>query len=249
MRELVLSWLEKGADRVMNLPVYREPESGSRPPVIAHRGAWENKLCVENTMAAFHWAKALGVQGVELDVHFTRDNVAVIQHDPDLFRIFKKHDVIHELTFKELREVAPDLPSLEEALAIPGLHFMIEIKTELSANNLSVLRERVAHLRPRDDFHLLVLRPDLIRERPEFPSECWVLVGEVNLQPFVDLAIEKKYAGVAGHYLGMSKSLITKLHDHGLKAGSGFIPSKNLYNREWSRGIDWVFTNTPSRLV
>jgi glycerophosphoryl diester phosphodiesterase len=56
--------------------------------IIGHRGA--AGLAPENTLAAFRRACALGVTGIELDVHLSADSVLVVHHDytlhPDLTR-------------------------------------------------------------------------------------------------------------------------------------------------------------------
>lgn len=48
--------------------------------LIAHRGASREKP--ENTLSAFRRALELDADGVELDVHATRDGVVVVHHDP-----------------------------------------------------------------------------------------------------------------------------------------------------------------------
>ena len=53
-----------------------------RPSVIAHRGASGYEY--ENSLAAFRRAIMLGSDGVELDVHATRDGGIVIYHDPEI---------------------------------------------------------------------------------------------------------------------------------------------------------------------
>lgn len=50
------------------------------PEIIAHRGA--SRECRENTLAAFARALEQGADGIELDVHGTRDGVLVVHHDP-----------------------------------------------------------------------------------------------------------------------------------------------------------------------
>jgi glycerophosphoryl diester phosphodiesterase len=55
------------------------------PLIIAHRGA--SAECPENTLPAFRRALALDVDGIELDVHVTRDGVPVVFHDPALRRM------------------------------------------------------------------------------------------------------------------------------------------------------------------
>ena len=52
------------------------------PLKIAHRGG--SGLWPENTMAAFDNAIAAGADGIELDVHLTKDNVLVVHHDESL---------------------------------------------------------------------------------------------------------------------------------------------------------------------
>ena len=52
------------------------------PELIAHRGAPRERL--ENTRTSFAAALAHGADGVELDVHFTRDHVPVVHHDATL---------------------------------------------------------------------------------------------------------------------------------------------------------------------
>lgn len=56
----------------------------SRPLIFAHRGG--SALAPENTVAAFDHAMALGVDGIELDVRFSRDAVVVVHHDATLSR-------------------------------------------------------------------------------------------------------------------------------------------------------------------
>jgi glycerophosphoryl diester phosphodiesterase len=58
--------------------------STRRPQVFAHRGG--SALAPENTIAAFDHGLALGADGLELDVHLSRDGVVVVHHDRMLER-------------------------------------------------------------------------------------------------------------------------------------------------------------------
>ena len=55
-----------------------------RPQVFAHRGG--SALRPENTFAAFDHGLSLGADGLELDVHLSRDDVVVVHHDATLDR-------------------------------------------------------------------------------------------------------------------------------------------------------------------
>ena len=58
--------------------------ASTRPLVFAHRGG--SALAPENTLAAFDRAVTLGADGLELDVHLSRDGVVVVHHDLTLDR-------------------------------------------------------------------------------------------------------------------------------------------------------------------
>jgi glycerophosphoryl diester phosphodiesterase len=70
-----------------------------RPSVIAHRGASGYEY--ENSRAAFRRAVMLDADGVELDIHATRDGGIVVHHDPDV----PGFGPIAEMTLAEARQV------------------------------------------------------------------------------------------------------------------------------------------------
>ena len=74
--------------------------SPSRPLVFAHRGG--AGLAPENTLAAFDHGLALGADGLELDVHLSRDGVVVVHHDRTLARTTDLEGAVAERTAAEL---------------------------------------------------------------------------------------------------------------------------------------------------
>ena len=94
-----------------------------RPLVLGHRGA--SAAAPENTIAAFERARALGADGVELDVRRSADGVLMVHHDAEVAGL----GVLAERTFTEVRGARPDLPTFEEALAAcRGLVVNAEVK-------------------------------------------------------------------------------------------------------------------------
>jgi glycerophosphoryl diester phosphodiesterase len=89
-----------------------------RPSVIAHRGASGYEY--ENSRAAFRRAIMLDADGVELDVHATRDGGIVVHHDPD----FPGAGPIARLSLTEARQLrlrnGEPLPVLTEILELVG---------------------------------------------------------------------------------------------------------------------------------
>jgi len=247
MQDKLLSWAEKSCDVLMDWRKYPSAEHLKAPLLIAHRGAWDSAI-TENTMAAFKKAQSCGMDGIELDVHFTADDVPVVHHDPELSRLHGRTERILDLKFEDLRRIAPAVPTFEEVLALKNLHFMVEIKTALTPGHLKILEGKMQGLAPVRDFHLLSLEPDLVRESSAFPGKSWILVGQVQMRTLVEISIAHEFGGAAGHYLGMTRGLIDRLHARQQAAGVGFVASRNMLNRERARGVDFVFTNTAEKI-
>jgi glycerophosphoryl diester phosphodiesterase len=109
-----------------------------RTHVIAHRGASGYEY--ENSRAAFRRAVMLDADGVELDVHATRDGDIVVHHDPDLPGV----GPIALLTSSEARQVrirnGETLPLLQEVLDLVGDHDVwIEVKSLPCAHDPALL--------------------------------------------------------------------------------------------------------------
>jgi len=71
-----------------------------RPQVFAHRGG--AALRPENTIAAFDHGLSLGADGLEFDVHLSRDGVVVVHHDATLERTTNGRGQLADLTAAEL---------------------------------------------------------------------------------------------------------------------------------------------------
>lgn len=71
--------------------------------VLGHRGA--SAYAPDNTRAAFELAVELGADGVETDIHLTKDGVPVIQHNYEIDRNSNGTGAVEEMTFEELRQL------------------------------------------------------------------------------------------------------------------------------------------------
>lgn len=120
-------------------------ERSRRPLVFAHRGG--RALGPENTLAAFDLGLAAGADGLELDVHLSRDGVPVVHHDAELDRCTDWSGPIAGRTADELatldaayryddsggfpfRGRGLGVPTLAEVLArYPDVPVIVEIKS------------------------------------------------------------------------------------------------------------------------
>lgn len=62
-------------------------------------------MCPENTLPAFEKAVDIGADGVELDIHLSRDGRLVVIHDEMLDRTTNGHGFVKDFTLAELKKL------------------------------------------------------------------------------------------------------------------------------------------------
>ncbi|MFT4518016.1 MAG: glycerophosphoryl diester phosphodiesterase [Halioglobus sp.] len=216
--------------------------------IISHRGEHDNVTVMENTLEAFSAARKAGVWGIECDIRWTADLVPVICHDPGPLRVFGIEKVVRELSFAELRSVAPLIPSLSEVIAEFGgnTHLMLEIKAEIwpdPSRQEDSLRSLLAPLIAVTHYHILALDPTLFTRVSFLPSQCFLPVSEINVRSLSRIALTQGFAGLGGHYLLLGNRLKERHAALDQRLGIGFPRSRNSLYRELNRGIEWVFSN------
>ena len=108
--------------------------------IYAHRGA--SAYAPENTLPAFQAAMEQGADGIELDVHLSRDGELVVIHDEELDRTTNGTGLVKDHTLAELKKLCADngmsgygdvrIPTLQEVLELvkpSGMLVNIELKT------------------------------------------------------------------------------------------------------------------------
>ena len=221
--------------------------------IVSHRGEYDNRSVFENTLPAFAAARASGVWGIEFDIRWTKDLRPVVIHDADLKRVFGIDLGIAGIKLEALRSACPQVPSLAEVIQKFGqkLHLMVELKKENYPDPVrqnQILKQCLAALQPRVDYHLISLTPAMFDLITFVPPSTFVPIAQWNLKRFSDLALAKKMAGLAGHYFLLSNALLAKHRANGQQVGTGYPGSKNCLFREINRGVEWIFSNKAAAL-
>jgi glycerophosphoryl diester phosphodiesterase len=111
------------------------------PVPYVHRGGPVGT--VENTMAAFGRAHAMGFRYFETDVHATSDGVLVAFHDRTLRRVAGERSAIETMSASEVRAVrlgGERIPFLADLIgAFPDVRFNIDPKHDAAARPLATL--------------------------------------------------------------------------------------------------------------
>ena len=118
--------------------------------VIGHRGA--RNLWPENSLDGFERTRALGIEGVEFDVHIARDGELVVIHDPTLDRTTEGQGPVADRTAAELAATklrdggGAGVPTLDQVLDVfagSGVELHIEIKTDITGHRYRGLEQRL----------------------------------------------------------------------------------------------------------
>lgn len=166
----------------------------SGPLIYAHRG--DRSRAPDNTLEAYLLAIEAGADGVELDVRRTLDGILILHHED--------HDPLvgtfASTTSHDLRDAAPQIPTLREALdAIPSNVFInVEIKNNKRQAGFDeerlIVDQAVAEIRAHDDpARILVSSFDSLAMRragevaPEF-LRGQLIVNPVTLDVGIGLA-------------------------------------------------------------
>lgn len=152
--------------------------------VFGHRGA--KAYAPMNTLPAFELAAQQGADGVELDVHFSKDRKLVVIHDFTLDSTTNGHGRVRGMTLAQLKELdagswfgetfrGVQIPTLEEVFEAVGKKLFINVEIKVEAPDTDGLEQAVADKIARFGLqqHVIVSSfdlPVLGRFRPFMPD-------------------------------------------------------------------------------
>ena len=227
-----------------------------RPLVFAHRGG--SALAPENTMAAFDNGLAYGADGLELDVHLSRDGVVVVHHDRTLDRTTGLRGPIADRSTGELRAAA--VPTLADVLA---RHRDVRVIVELKVNSEDLARAAVEVVRQADavdrvcfgSFGLRVLRSVRSIEPAVATSAAreevrWALYRSRCRWPVTRVA----YGGyqvpeLAGRTRVVSERFVNDAHRADLAVQVWTVDTEDAARRLLACGVDALITDRPDIIV
>ena len=115
--------------------------------IYAHRGLFDNKKIVENTISAFKRALKEKLN-IELDIRVTLDNKIIVFHDENIKRLTGIDSFVKDMTYDELSKTNllntnDKIPLLDDVLNLINgeVALLIEIKDTLSNGTLKELNK------------------------------------------------------------------------------------------------------------
>jgi glycerophosphoryl diester phosphodiesterase len=217
--------------------------------IYAHRGS--SAIHPENTLRAFRHALAIGVDGIELDVHATADGTPVVIHDRDVGRTTDGAGYVDQIPLAQLETFdaghGERVPTLAEILELVGAaaHLDIEIKgTRIEHAVLDVLAEYPAVRWAISSFAWDTLRA--VR-RLDPVAEVWPLAERVGDDLFT-IAAELASPAVSLFTGAYTAENAAKLRDAGLGVIVWTVNDPREARRIADLGAFALCTDDPQRL-
>ena len=224
--------------------------------MFAHRGG--SALARENTIAAFDNGLALGADGLELDVHLSRDGVVVVHHDRTLERTTRLEGAVAARTAAELARA--DVPPFADVLTrYRDVRIIVEMKANRPALAAGVVEAvRAANAVDRvclGSFGLRVLRAARRLEPRIATSAAREEVRWALYRSWVRWPVRRvPYAGYqVPEFAGTTRVVSPRFIDYAHRAGLGVqvwtVDIEPDARRLLAWGVDALITDRPDIMV
>lgn len=229
--------------------------------IIAHRGA--SAYAPENTMAAFRKAIDMEAEGIELDVHLTKDGHVVVIHDEKEDRTSNGSGMISDMTLEEVKQLdfgswfsdefaGEKIPTLEEVLELlKGWSGLLNIELKiLKAGMYEGLEQKVVDLVKSYDMlentiissfnHYSLATVKKIEPR----MKIGLLYSSGIYEPW-NYAATLNADAIHPHYFSIVPELVEICHAHNIQVNPYTIddPEHILYMLKAK--VDGIITNVP----
>ena len=218
--------------------------------IYAHRGA--SAIHPENTLRAFRHALAIGVDGIELDVHATADGIPVVIHDRDIGRTTDRDGYVDQISLERLETFdagqGERVPTLAEVLALVGDTAHLDIEIKGSDVELAVLDVLAQH--PAVRWAISSFAWDTLRtlRRLDPVAELWPLAERAG-DDLIAVATELTSPAVSLYTAAYTAENAAKLRDAGLRVMVWTVNDSIEARRVADLGASGLCTDDPQRLM
>lgn len=232
--------------------------------IFAHRGA--SGEYPENTILAFKKALEIGVNGIELDIHKSKDGQLTVIHDEDIQRTFEGKGLVKDYTLKELKSFNCKKTKYRHnpQCKICTLREVIELIKD---------KDIILNIEAKTDIFHYDLEKDVSELINEYGIKDKILISSFyhqTIKNFKQLELDVKYGALYGYRedyttsknivedaknigvysINISKDLVTKemveiAHREGLKVFVYTVNTPVFMKNMIDWNVDGVFTDFP----
>jgi len=211
-------------------------------------------------MAAFLAAEEAGASGIELDVHLSRDGVAVVIHDETLERTTSGQGPVNRRTYREIRALEAGswfdpvfrgerVPSLDEVMAWAEGRLRLNIEIKAADAGLAVLDLLKRH--PHVRVLLSSFNHRLLARIHGLAPE--LALGYLVEVPLWHLALRRavRHQAVSFHPRvdRVSRAMVTACRRQGVDIVPWTVDDLQQLDALRRQGVQGVFTNDPQKII
>lgn len=230
--------------------------------IFAHRGA--SMLAPENTMDSFELAYQMGAEGIETDVHLTKDKVPILIHDETINRTTNGYGYVKDYTFAQLQSLdagswfakkysGASLISLEEFLlwAKPKPFYLnIELKNnKIDYKHLeTIVYEMLNHFEILDRTIISTFNAKSLQRMKKLNQQVdKALLTSKNYKNLIKRAIELDVNAVHIKYSTLKTKLVERANQEDIAIRVYTVNKPIKMIRCFARGCHGIFTDIPDR--
>lgn len=234
------------------------------PLIIAHRGA--SYYRPENTMSAFQLAYDQHADGIETDIHLTKDQVPVLIHDKTINRITNEHGPVNEWNFKDLKQLdigswfnsefkEERIVALEELLQwaqAKDILINLELKIHKSSHTQmeDIVYDQVKHYNLLDRVIFSSFNSLSIKKLMEIdPSTKRALLTKRHNLKLIDLTKQLQTVGIHIKHQNTNQTIINKYHHYQQYVGAYTINHPQVMRRCFRSKCDMIITDRPDLAI
>lgn len=231
--------------------------------ILAHRGA--SAYAPENTLAAIKMALfEMPCEGIEIDVHFSKDNKLVVIHDDTIDRTTDGKGAVKDYTYEELLKFnafgkfkdkypTEKIPTLDEVLSlVRDSGKMINIEIKEGSRKYPGIEEAVI-----EKLYEYSLQGTTLLS--SFDHECMKKAKEIDKNVRTGLLCRKRVENPKEYgkihnadaynyrYLCLTPKYVAELHSYGYEVNCYTPNAKFEINYMIKCGVDTVISNYPDR--
>ena len=232
--------------------------------IQGHRGACA--YAPENTVPAFQMALDMGADGIECDVHLTKDGQFVICHDDKIDRTSDGKGTIVELTLEEIKanDFGAKFDEKYKGTPAPTLEEMLDVVKVMNPVNIEI--KKFGGKYKTDEalnlFYAVLKKYDIIGNTIVSSFDAPLIKRLKQLHPdiYTCLLYNKRrspaaYAQSLGcsaihpYHKSLKKVTVDNAHKRGLKVNCWTANEEADIRRMIEIGCDGIITNYPDRAI
>lgn len=231
--------------------------------IFAHRGS--SGTHPENTLAAFRAAAALPIDGVEMDVHLTKDGEVVVIHDEKINRTTDGKGYVKDMTLEELKQVdagswfseewrGERIPTLDEVFEVfKGTSHRLNIEIKSDIFPYDGLVDQVLKLAAKRDLGDRLLlssfnHEDVLQVCRDTELKSAILTSQI----YVDVYDYARVIGTKQIHVSLPAAFRRMTTDALIKGATVYVYTVNKleYVEQLKQiGIHGIFTDYPERML